>query len=89
MLPILITSPRLGVCQGYRASCEKSRDEKCNCHQRKRVSDQVLDEILPVADAMNIDFGAISTENYYRKLGGDLETVKHLSHVPAADAMWS
>lgn len=40
------------------------------------VSDQVLDEILPVADAMNIDLKGF-TENYYRKLGGDLETVKH------------
>ena len=40
------------------------------------VSDQVLDEILPVADAMNIDLKGF-TEHYYRKLGGGLETVKH------------
>lgn len=40
------------------------------------VSDQVLDEILPVADAMNIDLKGF-TEHYYRKLGGDLGTVKH------------
>ena len=40
------------------------------------VSDQALDDILPVADAMNIDLKGF-TEQYYRKLGGDLETVKH------------
>lgn len=40
------------------------------------VSDEVLNEILPVADAMNIDLKGF-TEDYYRKLGGDLETVKH------------
>ncbi|MCD7993422.1 MAG: AmmeMemoRadiSam system radical SAM enzyme [Clostridia bacterium] len=40
------------------------------------VSDQVMDEILPVADAMNIDLRGF-TEHYYRKLGGGLETVKH------------
>ena len=39
------------------------------------VSDQVLDEILPVADAMNIDLKGI-TDAFYRSLGGDLETVK-------------
>lgn len=40
------------------------------------IRDQVIDEILPVADAMNIDLKGF-TEVYYRKLGGDLETVKH------------
>ena len=40
------------------------------------VTDLVLDEILPVADAMNIDLKGFR-ESYYRKLGGDLETVKH------------
>lgn len=39
-------------------------------------SDQVLDEILPLTDAMNVDLKGF-TERYYRKLGGDLETVKH------------
>lgn len=36
-LPKPFNDRELGVCQGYRASCEKSRDEKCNCHQRKRI----------------------------------------------------
>ncbi|MCC8026538.1 MAG: AmmeMemoRadiSam system radical SAM enzyme [Clostridium sp.] len=40
------------------------------------VTDPVLDEILPVTDAMNVDLKGF-TEAYYRKLGGDLETVKH------------
>lgn len=35
----------------------------------------VLEEILPYIDAMNIDLKGFR-EEYYRKLGGDLETVK-------------
>ena len=35
----------------------------------------VLEELLPYIDAMNIDLKGFS-EAYYRKLGGDLETVK-------------
>lgn len=36
---------------------------------------QVLEELLPWIDAMNIDLKGFR-EEYYRKLGGDLETVK-------------
>lgn len=36
---------------------------------------QVLEELLPWTDAMNIDLKGFR-EEYYRKLGGDLETVK-------------
>lgn len=36
----------------------------------------VLEEILPDVDAMNIDLKGF-TDSYYRKMGGDLETVKH------------
>ena len=36
----------------------------------------VLEELLPYIDAMNIDLKGF-TEGYYRKLGGDLETVKN------------
>lgn len=36
---------------------------------------KVLDEILPCMDAMNIDLKGFR-EDYYRRLGGDLETVK-------------
>lgn len=36
---------------------------------------EVLEEILPYIDAMNIDLKGFR-ESYYRKLGGDLETVK-------------
>lgn len=36
---------------------------------------EVLEEILPYIDAMNIDLKGFR-EDYYRKLGGDLETVK-------------
>ncbi len=39
-------------------------------------TDTVLDAVLPLTDAMNIDLKGF-TEEYYRKLGGDLETVKH------------
>lgn len=39
------------------------------------VSEEVLEELLPLTDAMNIDLKGF-TEGYYRKLGGDLETVK-------------
>ena len=35
----------------------------------------VLEELLPYIDAMNIDLKGF-TEEFYRKLGGDLETVK-------------
>lgn len=39
------------------------------------VSEEVLKEVLPLTDAMNIDLKGFS-QGYYRKLGGDLETVK-------------
>lgn len=39
------------------------------------VSIKALEEILPFIDAMNIDLKGFR-EDYYRKLGGDLETVK-------------
>lgn len=39
------------------------------------ASPEVLEELLPYIDAMNIDLKAFQAETY-RKLGGDLETVK-------------
>lgn len=39
------------------------------------ASIEVLEEVLPFMDAMNIDLKGFR-EDYYRKLGGDLETVK-------------
>lgn len=39
------------------------------------VSPDVLEEILPLTDAMNIDLKGFQ-EPYYRELGGDFETVK-------------
>lgn len=39
------------------------------------ASMEVLEEVLPFIDAMNIDLKGFR-EDYYRKLGGDLETVK-------------
>ncbi len=39
------------------------------------ASQEVLEELLPWIDAMNIDLKGFR-EEYYRKLGGDLETVK-------------
>lgn len=39
------------------------------------VLPNVLDEILPYIDAMNIDLKCFTTEGY-KKLGGDLQTVK-------------
>lgn len=40
------------------------------------VTDPVLDEILPLTDAMNIDLKGF-TDQFYAKLGGDLGTVWH------------
>ena len=37
---------------------------------------EILETLLPYVDAMNIDLKTWSAEGY-RKLGGDLETVKH------------
>ena len=37
---------------------------------------EILEKLLPYVDAMNIDLKTWSAESY-RKLGGDLETVKH------------
>ena len=39
------------------------------------VTQEVLEELLPFTDAMNIDLKGFRAD-YYRKLGGDLETVK-------------
>ena len=39
------------------------------------VSLEVLEQVLPYIDAMNIDLKGFR-EAYYRKLGGDFETVK-------------
>lgn len=39
-------------------------------------TDTVLDAVLPLTDAMNIDLKGF-TQEYYKKLGGDLDTVKH------------
>lgn len=39
------------------------------------ASPEILDKLLPLVDAMNIDLKGF-TETYYRKLGGDLEAVK-------------
>ena len=39
------------------------------------ASPEILEELLPLMDAMNIDLKGFR-EEYYRKLGGDLETVK-------------
>ena len=45
---------------------------------------QVLEELLPYIDAMNIDLKGF-TEEYYRKLGGELEVVKRFITRAAAD----
>ncbi|SKB58603.1 pyruvate formate lyase activating enzyme [Lachnospiraceae bacterium] len=39
-------------------------------------TDDVIDEVLPVLDAMNIDLKAFH-EGFYKNCDGDLETVKH------------
>jgi pyruvate formate lyase activating enzyme len=49
------------------------------------VSMSVLDEVLPYVDAYNIDLKGI-TETYYKKLGGDLNTVKQFIEKAAAHA---
>lgn len=47
------------------------------------ASVEILEEILPLIDAMNIDLKGF-TESYYRELGGDLETVKEFIQHAAA-----
>lgn len=47
------------------------------------VSAEILKEVLPWVDAFNIDLKGFS-EAYYRKLGGDLETVKSFIRLAAA-----
>lgn len=47
------------------------------------ASVEILEEILPLTDAMNIDLKGF-TESYYRELGGDLETVKEFIQHAAA-----
>ncbi len=47
------------------------------------ASPEVLEELLPFVDAMNIDLKGFR-EEYYRKLGGDLETVKDFIFQAAA-----
>ncbi len=46
---------------------------------------EILRELLPFADAFNIDLKGF-TETWYRKLGGDLETVKRFITVCAGAA---
>lgn len=43
---------------------------------------EALDEVLPYADAFNIDLKGF-TESWYKELGGDLETVKAFIHKAA------
>lgn len=45
---------------------------------------EVMEQILPYVDAMNIDLKGFR-EDYYRKLGGDLDTVKSFIVRAAAD----
>ena len=40
------------------------------------INDKPLRELLPLIDAFNIDLKAFN-EDFYRRIGGDLETVKH------------
>lgn len=50
--------------------------QKCVVVTNGCFGDKVLDEILPVVDAFNIDLKAFDDEGYIR-LGGNFETVKH------------
>lgn len=47
------------------------------------VTEEILEEVLPFVDAMNIDLKGF-IEDFYRKLGGDLETVKRFIRRAAA-----
>lgn len=49
------------------------------------VNQAVLEEILPYIDAFNVDLKSF-TEDGYRKLGGDLETVKQFIKTAAGSA---
>ncbi len=49
------------------------------------VTPEILREVLPYIDAFNIDLKGF-TEEYYKKLGGDLETVKTFIQIAAESA---
>ena len=49
------------------------------------VSAETLSELLPYIDAYNIDLKGF-TDEYYRKLGGDLEAVKEFIKTAASEA---
>jgi len=49
------------------------------------VEPEILREVLPYVDAFNIDLKGF-TEEYYKKLGGDLETVKTFIKIAAGSA---
>ena len=83
----LISQGNIGVAYTYNeplVGYEYVRDCAALVHERGMVnvlvtngtaSLEVLEELLPYIDAMNIDLKGFR-EGYYRKLGGDLETVK-------------
>lgn len=54
----------------------KEAGQKCVVVTNGCFGDKVLDEVLPVVDAFNIDLKAFTEEGYSR-LGGDLNRVKH------------
>ena len=76
VLPLLIMSRWWGMSlYGTRAKLVRAFGMKNVVVTNGSAELEILEELLPYIDAMNIDLKGF-TEAYYRKLGGDLETVK-------------
>lgn len=64
------------------AKIVKSRGMKVVVVTNGFVSEAVANEVLPYVDALNIDLKCFN-EEYYKSLGGDLETVKNFIKLAA------
>lgn len=67
------------------AKLAKEHDLKNVVVSNGNFNKKVLDEILPYIDAFNIDLKGFS-EEFYKKVGGNLDTVKNFIKLAAKDA---
>ncbi|MDO4990064.1 MAG: AmmeMemoRadiSam system radical SAM enzyme [Eubacteriales bacterium] len=68
------------ICYEYildTAKLLKEKDLKTVLVTNGCVEDKIAGQLLPLADALNIDLKCFDAETYRNVLGGDLETVKH------------
>lgn len=60
----------------------RERDMKTVVVTNGSVTKEIAEELLPYVDALNIDLKGF-TKEYYKKIGGDLETVKNFIELAA------